>query len=68
LVLCYRDPEGDLDGWADFVGEVVRTYGNALAALQVTGEANLTSVSAAADGAYPRAIEALVRGVLAAGA
>lgn len=66
LVLCFRDPHGDAEGWADFVGQVVSGHGDWLAAVQVTGEANLTSVPAAADGAYPRATEALVHGVLAA--
>lgn len=34
----------------------------------MTGEANLTGIPDAADGAFPRADEALVRGVLAAAA
>ncbi len=66
LVLCYRDAAGDVGGWAEFVGQVVVAYGGRLAAVQVTGEANLTTVPAAADGAYPGAAEALVSGVLAA--
>ena len=33
---------------------------------QVTGEANLTGVPGGVDGAFPRAAEALVRGVLSA--
>jgi hypothetical protein len=66
LVLCYRDPGGDLGAWEDFVASVVSGYGRQLAAIQVTGEANLTGIPAAADGAFPRAAEALVRGVLAA--
>ena len=66
LVLCYRDPAGDVAGWAGFAAEVVRGFGQQLAAVQVTGEANLTGIPDAADGAFPRADEALVRGVLAA--
>jgi hypothetical protein len=66
LVLCYRDPAGDVAGWAGFAADVVRGYGHQLAAIQVTGEANLTGIPDAADGAFPRADEALVRGVLAA--
>jgi hypothetical protein len=66
LALCYRDPAGNVDGWAGFVGEVVARHGRELAAVQVTGEANLAGFPAAADGAYPRAVEALVRGVAAA--
>ena len=68
LVLCYRDPEADLEAWEDFVGQVVSGHGGQVAAVQVTGEANLTSIPGAADGAFPRAAEALVRGVLAAAA
>jgi hypothetical protein len=66
LVLCYRDPAGDVEGWAGFAADVVRGHGHQLAAIQVTGEANLTGIPDAADGAFPRADEALVRGVLAA--
>ena len=68
LVLCYRDRKADLGAWEDFVGQVVSRHGRQLAAVQVTGEANLTSVPGAADGAFPRAAEALVRGVQAAAA
>ena len=66
LVLCYRDRSGNVDAWASFVAQVVGGYGASLAAIQVTGEANLVGIPAAADGAYPRAREALVRGVLSA--
>jgi hypothetical protein len=66
LVLAYRDPAGDVAGWADFVAGVVERHGRQLEAIQVTGEANLTSVPAAADGAFPSATEAFVHGVLAA--
>jgi hypothetical protein len=68
LVLCYRDPGGDVASWAGFAAEVVRGFGQQLAAIQVTGEANLTVIPDAADGAFPRADEALVRGMLAAAA
>ncbi|MFB9235577.1 hypothetical protein ACFFWC_08500 [Plantactinospora siamensis] len=66
LVLCYRDPGGDVAGWAAFVGQVVERHGRSLAAVQVTGEPNLTGVGAAADGAFPGAREAMIRGVRAA--
>jgi hypothetical protein len=66
LVLCYRDSSGNVEAWARFVARVVRDYGRLLAAIQVTGEANLTAIPDAADGAFPRAAEALVRGVLSA--
>ncbi|HEY5196937.1 MAG TPA: hypothetical protein VIJ51_07910 [Solirubrobacteraceae bacterium] len=66
LVLCYRDPAGEIDAWTGFVSEVVARHGHRLAALQVTGEANLKGIPAAADGAYPRAVDALISGVRAA--
>ena len=66
LVLAYRDPGGDVESWCDFVTRVVRDFGTDLAAIQVTGEANLTAIPDAGDGAYPRAIDALAHGVLAA--
>ncbi|MDQ2760758.1 MAG: hypothetical protein M3Y17_10135, partial [Actinomycetota bacterium] len=65
LALCYRDRAGDIEAWEAFVARIVREHGVRLAAIQVTGEANLTGVPAAADGDFPRAPEALVRGVLA---
>ena len=66
LVLCYRDSSGNVAAWTRFVDRVVREYGHQLAAIQVTGEANLTAIPDAADGAFPKAAEALVRGVLSA--
>jgi hypothetical protein len=68
LVLCYRDPSGSVSGWASFVARVVAEYGHRLAAVQVTGEPNLTGIPAAADGAYPGVRQALVTGVLTAAA
>jgi hypothetical protein len=47
---------------------VVARHGRALAAVQVTGEPNLTWAGAAADGAFRDARQALVQGVLAAAA
>ena len=66
LVLAYRDPEGDVPAWTEFVAGVVERYGKRLAAIQVTGEANLSTVPAAADGAFPNATEAFVRALIAA--
>ena len=66
LVLCYRDKSGDVTSWERFVTRVVHDYGRRLAAVQVTGEANLSGVRGGVDGAFPRADEALVRGVLSA--
>jgi hypothetical protein len=68
LALCYRDPGGDVSAWAAFVAQVVARHGRELAAVQVTGEPNLTWVPGAADGAFPRARDALVQGVLAGAA
>jgi hypothetical protein len=68
LVLCFRDPAGNVAAWTSFVAQVVRQHGDALAAVQVTGEPNLTWAGPAADGAFPHAVGALVQGVLAAAA
>lgn len=66
LALCYRDSTGDVAAWVDFVSCVVQKYGRRFAAVQVTGEANLTIAPAAADGAFPNAAEAFVQGLFAA--
>ncbi|HLK02358.1 MAG TPA: hypothetical protein VKU39_20950 [Streptosporangiaceae bacterium] len=66
LVLCYRDRSGSVAKWAEFAATVVREHGRHLAAVQVTGEANLAGIAAAADGDYPGVRQALVCGVLAA--
>ncbi|MFI1989725.1 hypothetical protein [Actinoplanes sp. NPDC020271] len=68
LVLCYRDPAGDIAAWGRFVAGVVERYGRQLSAVQVTNEPNLTWAGGAADGAFPGARDALVHGVLAAAA
>ena len=49
LVLAYRDPTGDVSAWTDFVTGVVDRFGNRFDAIQVTCEANFTSVPMAAD-------------------
>lgn len=66
VALCYRDPAGDVDAWSALVADVVTRHGHQLAAVQVTGEPNLHRFPAAAGGAFPAAIEAMVDGVLAA--
>ena len=63
LVLAYRDPSGNVAGWGQFVAQSVARFGRHVAAVQVTGEANLTDVPHAGDGAYPRATEAVVEGL-----
>jgi len=67
VVLAYRDPAGDVAAWARFVAAVVERHGERFDAIQVTGEANLTSVPAATDGAFPGATDAFVQGVISAG-
>ncbi len=66
LVLAYRNRTSDIESWCEFVAEVVRRYGTALAAVQITGEPNLIGIPDAGDGTFPRVIEALVRGVAVA--
>ena len=68
MVLCYRDPAGDVEGWLALVREAVATWGDRFSTVQVTSEANLASAPGAADGAFPRVAEALVGGVMAAAA
>jgi hypothetical protein len=70
LVLAYRpaDRSGDVAGFTDFVRARVRQLASnpGVAILQVTNEANVVGAPDAADGAYPGARDALVRGVIAA--
>jgi len=66
LVLVYRDRAGNVPAWMRFVAGAVEEYGGRLAAIQVTGEANLTTVPDAADGAFPNAAEAFVHGLITA--
>ena len=70
LVLAYRpaDRSGDVAGFTDFVRARVRQLAGdpGVAILQVTNEANVPGAPDAADGAYPGARDALVRGVIAA--
>ena len=70
LVLAYRpvDRSGDVAGFTTFVRARVRQLARdpGVAILQVTNEANVSGAPDAADGAYPGARDALVRGVIAA--
>jgi hypothetical protein len=71
VALTYRpaDPTGDLAGFIEFVRRRVhqlRRIAN-VRYLQVTNEANVRGAPDAADGAYPGATDALIRGVIAAG-
>jgi hypothetical protein len=60
--------EGNIRAWRRHVREVVRRFGRIrrIVALQVTNEVNLTLSPDSSDGAYERAREALVEGVVAA--
>ncbi|MFC9545782.1 hypothetical protein ACFTXK_14225 [Streptomyces sp. NPDC056956] len=64
LVLQFREPSGELEGWLEFVREAVRTGGPQLASVQICEEpnANLPAV----DGSIPNVLNALVEGVVAA--
>jgi hypothetical protein len=72
LVLTYRpadrSPARDVPGYAAFVRDTVRAFGGnpRFVSLQVTNEANIRSAPAAADGSYAGAVDALIRGVVAA--
>jgi hypothetical protein len=67
-VVRYRSSSGDAAGFAAFIRTVVDRLASkpALAALQVTNEANFTAAPDSADGAYANAQQALVGGVIAA--
>ncbi|MBA3263896.1 MAG: hypothetical protein H0T69_15765 [Thermoleophilaceae bacterium] len=60
--------EGDLSAWRAHVREVVRRFGRirAVIALQIANEVSITFSPDSSDGAYRRAPEALVDGVIAA--
>ena len=60
--------EGDLAAWQEHVREVVRRFGQirAVIALQIANEVNIGFSPDSSDGAYERAPEALVKGVIAA--
>ena len=63
LVLSFRQP--DIPGWLEFIRTTIHRYSSHLATLQITEEANVTTVPAV-DGCIPQVREALVRGVIAA--
>jgi hypothetical protein len=72
LVLAYRpadrDPAVDVPGFVAFVHDAVASFGSNrdFLGVQVTNEANIRNAPNAADGYYPEALDALVRGVVAA--
>ncbi|MER6300679.1 hypothetical protein ABT247_14065 [Kitasatospora sp. NPDC001539] len=64
LVLQYREPSGELDGWLDFVRRTVRTQGGGLAYVQICEEPNVDLPPV--DGSIPNVCRAMVEGVVAA--
>ncbi|MQS12038.1 hypothetical protein F7Q99_06945 [Streptomyces kaniharaensis] len=64
LVLQFRNPAGQLDGWTEFVRRTVRAEGHRLAVLQICEEPNLDLPPV--DGSIPNVLQALVDGVIAA--
>ncbi|MGW4204365.1 hypothetical protein [Streptomyces sp. NPDC004726] len=64
LVAQYQSTAGDVDGYCDFLRELVEQYGAVTSTLQVAEEPNVTS-NPTLDGYYPAVREAIVRGVSA---
>ncbi|MFI9363511.1 hypothetical protein ACIG5E_21010 [Kitasatospora sp. NPDC053057] len=64
LVLQFGVRSGELDGWTDYVRQVVRTEGPRLAVVQICEEPNLDLP--VLDGSIPNVRRALVEGVIAA--
>jgi hypothetical protein len=66
LVLCYRDPAGDMEAWRAFVRDRIRSYAGHLSTLSVTLEPNLQLPNVAVDGNFPAVQSALIEGVAVA--
>lgn len=66
LVLCFRDPAGDVDAFAAFAAATVERLGPRLATLQIAEEPNLYLAPGSGDGAMPNVREAILGGVVAA--
>src|SRR5205814_9339550 len=70
LVLTYRPANAgpDVGGFVAFVRNTVRTLGSnrRFVSLQITNEANVGGAPNVADGYYAGALDALLRGVIAA--
>ncbi|MCH6163823.1 hypothetical protein [Streptomyces marispadix] len=64
LVLQFREPSGELEGWPGFVREAVRAGGPRLASVQICEEPNADLP--VVDGSTPNVLNALVEGVVAA--
>lgn len=66
FVLCYRDPNGDIEGWLECIRATIRRYGPYLAVLQIAEEPNNPDAANGGDGAFPHVHKAIIQGVLAA--
>ncbi|MEV6164243.1 hypothetical protein AB0L71_20345 [Streptomyces sp. NPDC052052] len=64
LVLQFREPTGELEGWREFVRQAVRTGGSNLASVQICEEPNADLP--VVDGSIPNVLHALIEGVVAA--
>ncbi|MDJ1484798.1 hypothetical protein QNI16_30135 [Cytophagaceae bacterium YF14B1] len=65
LVVGYQSKEGDIEGWINFIRNIINQYGRHMAKVQITEEPNLHNIPVV-DGDYPRVREAVVEGVIAA--
>ncbi|MEU4689560.1 hypothetical protein [Actinoplanes sp. NPDC023714] len=64
LVLCFREPGENLDGWLAFVRDQVRAHAGCLATVQIAEEAD--HAGPGGDGGFPAVRAALVAGVVEA--
>lgn len=66
FVLCYRDRDGDVEGWLESIRATIRRYGPYLAVLQIAEEPNNPDATMGGDGSFPHVHEAIIQGVLVA--
>jgi hypothetical protein len=71
LQVRYHPPEGhagDMSGWVAYVRKATRTFAKrrSVVELSITNEVNLPLSANTSDGAYTGAVDAIVRGILAA--
>jgi hypothetical protein len=66
LVVMFQSKSGDVNGFLDFLRQLIGKCGKHLYSIQVTEEANFTNGPDCIDGPWPRVLEALVEGVKAA--
>lgn len=65
LVLGYGSPDGDVTGFVAHIRRAIRRFGPLAASVQITEEPNVTDRKLL-DGYFPRVLDALVDGVVAA--